>query len=355
MVSPIFLGSIYFPKFSLKASAIIRAQTWVRMMSFDWRLLDILADGEFHSGEELGELLAVSRAAIWKQLQKIEETLSLKLESAKGRGYRLVGGLELLSANRIAESISKSLPYSLHIVQQVDSTNRLAAEIAGKTAARGCVVLAEQQLAGRGRRGRKWISPFAQNIYCSLVWEFDAGAAALEGLSLAVGVGVVRALRTSGINNAALKWPNDVLHNQCKLAGILLEMTGDVSGRCQVVIGIGINVAMSNAVGTEFIDQPWTDAITAAGKYVSRNELAANVITQVLQLLTEFEAAGFSRFQSEWISLDYTFGKAVTVHIGDQAVFGTAAGVDVSGALGVDTDSGRQWFHGGEISLRVQS
>ncbi len=321
-------------------------------MSFDWRLLEILADGEFHSGEELGKLLSVSRAAIWKQLQKIEEALSLKLEPSKGRGYRLPGGLELLKREKIADAIPKSLLYSLHIVQQVDSTNRLAAELANQDSARGCVVLAEQQLAGRGRRGRKWISPFAQNIYCSLVWEFDSGVAALEGLSLAIGVGVVRALEAIGINGAALKWPNDVLHEGNKLAGILLEMTGDVSGRCQVVIGIGINVAMSK---NEAIDQPWTDATRAAGKYVSRNELAANLITQILQLLVEFEAQGFSKFRDEWAACDYTFGKPVTVHIGEQIVPGVSAGVDVDGALLVDTGTGRQSFHGGEISLRIQS
>lgn len=323
-------------------------------MSFDWRLLEILADGEFHSGEELGELLAISRAAIWKQLQKIEETLSLKLESVKGRGYRLTDRLELLDQKRIAQSVPKALPCSLHVVQQVDSTNRLAAELASKEMARGCVVLAEQQSAGRGRRGRKWISPFARNLYCSLVWEFDSGVAALEGLSLAVGVGVVRALQTSGVNDAVLKWPNDVLHNQRKLAGILLEMTGDVSGRCQVVIGIGINVAMSNAVDTEVIDQPWTDASTAAGKYISRNELAANLITQILQLLVEFEAVRFSKFHAEWTGLDCTYGKEVAMHVGEQIVCGIAAGVDATGALAVDTELGRQWFHGGEVSLRVR-
>lgn len=251
-------------------------------MSFDSRLLEILADGEFHSGEELGGALNISRAAIWKQLQKIENSLSLKFESVKGKGYRLPDGLELLNVERITDAIPKSLLYTLQITQQVDSTNRLAAELASQGSARTCIVLAEQQLAGRGRRGRKWISPFARNIYCSLVWEFNSGVAALEGLSLAVGVSVVRALHAIGINDAALKWPNDVLHNQRKLAGVLLEITGDISDRCQVVIGIGINVEMSRVMDVAVIDQPWTDAATAAGKYVSRNELAANLITQTV-------------------------------------------------------------------------
>jgi len=324
-------------------------------MSLNWQLLQVLADGEFHSGEELGEQLSISRAAVWKQLQKIEEELSLRFESIKGTGYRLQGGLELLSVERIRTIASPARPFALHIIEQVDSTNRLAAEFAAAGASSGFAVLAEQQLAGRGRRGRPWISPFARNIYCSLVWIFDSGIAALEGLSLVVGVAVVRALRASGIENAELKWPNDVLHDQRKLAGILLEMTtADVDGRCQVVIGVGINVAMAGTDESGRIDQPWTDAVTAAGRYVSRNELAANLISQLLGYLSRFEIEGFAPFREEWMSLDCARGKPVAVHVGDRVVHGTAAGIDASGALVIDTQVGRQLFHGGEVSLRVQ-
>jgi BirA family biotin operon repressor/biotin-[acetyl-CoA-carboxylase] ligase len=217
------------------------------------------------------------------------------------------------------------------------------------------VVLAEQQFAGRGRRGRRWISPFARNIYCSIVWQFDLGGAALEGLSLAIGVGVARALEASGVNGVMLKWPNDVLHEQRKLAGILLEVAGDVSGRCQVVIGVGINVSMSDVIDSVSIDQPWTDVNTAAGKSISRNELAANLITHLLKLLNEFTADGFRKFHEDWSRLDCANGKPVAVHVGEQIVHGIAAGIDMAGALAVDTELGRQWFHGGEISLRLQN
>lgn len=324
-------------------------------MSFDWRLLELLSDGDFHSGEEFGALLGVSRAAVWKQLQKMEEELAVQLESAKGRGYRLIGGLELLDEGQILRNIPNDLSYSLHLIRQTDSTNALAMDYARDGATRGCVVLAEQQLAGRGRRGRCWISPFARNIYCSVVWEFDSGAAALEGLSLAVGVGVIRALRELGVSDAFIKWPNDILHSQRKLAGILLEMAGDVSGCCQVVVGVGINVAMGNTDAAMAIDQPWTDVDTAAGRRISRNDLASALIVQLLRVLAEFESGGFGRFRSEWSEFDCTYRKAVTVHVGEQVLQGVAAGVDAGGALVVDTVSGRQLFHGGEVSLRVQS
>jgi BirA family biotin operon repressor/biotin-[acetyl-CoA-carboxylase] ligase len=328
------------------------------MMSLDLRLLQTLADGNFHSGEELGQLLGVSRAAIWKQLQKLEEFVDLQLESIKGKGYRLRGGIELLDAELIIPVVSepaKLLLHSLNIIEQVDSTNRLAIELAQKGASRGCVVLAEQQTAGKGRRGRLWVSPFARNIYCSVIWEFDAGAAALEGLSLAVGVAVAQALEVTDIHGVELKWPNDIVYEQRKLAGILIEMMGDASGRCQVVIGVGINIAMSDSIDASAIDQPWTDTNTIAGTIISRNQLTANLITQLLPLLAEFEAEGFASFQDAWSMLDCTKGKPIAIHFGERTLLGTAAGINVSGALAIDTETGRQWFHGGEVSLRLQN
>lgn len=327
-------------------------------MSFDLRLLRILADGNFHSGEELGQLLGISRAAIWKQLQKLEEIVDLQLESVKGKGYRLLGGVELLDTELIMPAVSapaKLLLHSLNIIEQIDSTNRLAIELAQKGAPRGCIVLAEQQTAGRGRRGRLWVSPFARNIYCSVIWEFDAGAAALEGLSLAVGVAVAQALTATGIHGIELKWPNDIVHERKKLAGILIEMMGDASGRCQVVIGIGINVAMSDSTDASAIDQPWTDTNTIAGTIISRNLLIGNLITQLLPLLTEFEVIGFAKFQDAWSMLDCTKGKPIAIHFGERMLFGTAAGINANGALAVDTEIGRQWFQGGEVSLRLQN
>ena len=130
-------------------------------------------------------------------------------------------------------------------------------------------------------------------------------------------------------------------------------MTGDVSGRCQVVIGVGINVTMAGLKDLVSIDQSWTDANTAAGKTISRNTLSANLITQLLLLLAEFEAEGFAGFHSDWAVLDCTNGRAVTIHIGENTVSGIAVGIDNDGALAVDTELGRQWFHGGEVSLRV--
>lgn len=317
------------------------------------QLLQLMSDGEFHSGEELGRVLAVSRAAIWKQLQKLE-ALGLPLESVRGRGYRLPGGLELLNRDEILAGLGPDVISSvaeLELFESIDSTNRQALARAATGNGHGYICTAEQQTAGRGRRGRRWTTPFAASVSLSVVWQFDGGAAALEGLSLAVGTAVVAALGEQGVSNARLKWPNDVLSDGRKLAGILLEMAGDPAGRCQVVIGIGVNVSLPQ-IATADIDQPWIDANSAAGRTVSRNRLLAAILNHLLPLLQEFERHGFAAFRQRWLELDAYAGRQITLHQGDEVITGTAVGVDATGALLVETPLGCRSFNGGEVTVR---
>jgi len=326
-------------------------------MSASLLLLKLLSDGEIHSGEELSATVGVSRTAIWKQLQKLQEATGLRLESIKGRGYRLAGGVELLDKEQVISALApqaRDFLAVLDVRDQVDSTNTIALQELQVDGKNGYVIVAEQQLSGRGRRGRKWVSPYGCNIYCSTIWQFQNGAVALEGLSLAVGVAVARALKAMGVSDIKMKWPNDVVWKERKLAGILLEMAGDAAGHCQVVIGIGINVSMAGSVVDAVIDQPWADVNTAAGIPVSRNRLLASLLSELLPALAEFEAKGFAAFQAAWQVMDMMLGRSVSVHLGERIVIGTAAGVGENGALAVDTDLGRQWFHGGEVSLRLR-
>ena len=312
-------------------------------------LLAVLADGQFHSGDDLGKLLGVSRTAVWKQLKKVED-LGLSLKSIKGKGYCLPGGLDLLSMSVLKENLSLQageLISELEIVNVINSTNTLAM---GRT--KGYVCTAEQQTAGRGRRGRHWASPYASNLYFSMVWEFSSGAAALEGLSLAVGVVVVEALNKAGVVDVELKWPNDILHGGRKLAGILLEMTGDASGLCQVVVGIGLNVQMSQQTA-ESISQPWVDIKTIYGKSISRSELLAVMLSELMPMLASFERNSFSSYRDRWLLLDAYAGKEVMLSLGQDVVMGKARGVDTSGAILIDTALGRRKFNGGEVSLRL--
>lgn len=317
------------------------------------RLLQLLADGDFHSGEDLGRALGISRTAVWKQLQKLESQ-GMAVESVRGRGYRLPGGVELLDRERIFARLDAGVPSwisEFDLRESVDSTNRQALLRAAEGGAWGYVCAAEQQSAGRGRRGRSWSTPYGASISLSVVWEFQGGAGALEGLSLAVGTAVVSALQRQGVTGAQLKWPNDVLCQRRKLAGILLEMVGDPAGCCQVVVGIGVNVALPAAIGRN-IDQPWIDACTAAGAPVSRNVLLADILNHLLPLLREFERDGFGAFRQRWTELDAYRGENIVLQIGDEMVVGTAAGVDGCGALLVDTPMGRRSFNGGEVSVR---
>lgn len=318
----------------------------------EYRLLNILCDGHYHSGGELGEALGVSRTAVWKQIKKLE-SLGLNLESIKGRGYRIPGGLDLLSKECIlgllVPSVSEALG-NFDVLATVDSTNRQAMSCA-QGGAQTYLCVAEQQTAGRGRRGRIWQSPYGRNLYFSLAWTFQGGASVLEGLSLAVGVAVVKALRIAGVEGLALKWPNDILYDNKKLAGILLEMTGDAEGPCKLVVGIGLNVSMPCAEA-EKIDQAWVNLKDISPALPSRNKVLALIINELVPLLSNYEEKGFSAYHKDFLDLDAYKGMPVYIKQGSKVVIGLGAGVDSTGALLMDTDQGREVFNGGEISLR---
>lgn len=315
------------------------------------KILDLLADGKFHSGEELGLLLGVSRAAVWKHLQKLER-LGICLQSIKGKGYCIEGGLDLLDANKIASYRLSNIPLEINLFPEVDSTSSYLMRHDNPAMQ---VCLAESQSAGRGRRGRQWISPFAQNIYCSCGWGFEGGVAALEGLSLVVGLVVTRVLKRHGILGVQLKWPNDILYQAQKLAGILIEMRGDPAGYCEVVIGIGINVAMG-AENAQAITQAWIDLRTILAQQglapISRNLLVAALIDELVSVLSIYEREGFAGYRSEWESLNAHAGQTVELHNGTLVHSGVCTGVTEMGALILETVHGREVFHGGELSLR---
>ena len=249
-------------------------------------LLPLLADGEFRSGQDLAEALGVSRTAVWKQVNKLASETGLVIDSVKGRGYRIPGGIELLDAEQVTaalQPLASRLLTSLVLLESVDSTNAEALRRAEAGDSSGLVCSAEQQTAGRGRRGRQWVSPFASNLYLSLLRKFDQGAAALEGLSLAVGVAVARALEAAGMPAVQLKWPNDILFDGAKLGGVLLEMIGDAAGPCKVVIGVGLNVVMP-AEAARGIDQDWTDIRSVAGSaHPRRNALLAALLNELVR------------------------------------------------------------------------
>lgn len=315
-------------------------------------LLQLLGDGKNHSGQELANVLNVSRTAIWKQLAKLEG-LGLELLSQSGKGYCLVGGLELLDDARIRASLTplaSAYLSQLRLLTSIDSTNAFLMAQPPSSGITAC--LAEYQTAGRGRRGRQWVSPFASNIYLSLRLSIDSGLGAFEGISLAIGVAVVRALRDLGVSDLQLKWPNDVLWFGKKLGGILIEVVGDPSGACHLVVGLGLNVKTEKSMA-QAIDQPWValDSILAAP--VSRNQVVSRLLNHILPLLGTYEAQGFTAYKVEWESLNAHAHQSVALLMGATQTTGIVRGVNSSGALLLETDKGLEVFHGGEVSLRA--
>ncbi len=325
-------------------------------MSLQYALLQLLGDGQFHSGEDLAKTLGVTRAAIWKQLKELQTQFQLDIHSVRGRGYRLVEAIELLDAKIIQQAWQTAYPNAkLNIMVSVDSTNQYLLQQTSDDLSSPAIVLAEYQTAGRGRRGKTWVSPFGNNIYLSMRYQFKQNVGQLMGLSLAVGVAVSRVLTKLGIHDIQLKWPNDVLYQGKKLCGILLEMQGESHGPQTVIAGVGLNIKLPNSVA-DSIDQPWIalDSIVS-GMTLSRNELASQLIKEMLDSFVSFEQQGLTPFRQAWQQQDKVINKKVNLLLGERIVQGIARGVDEQGALLVETESGIQRFYSGEVSVRLES
>ncbi|HEX7030625.1 MAG TPA: bifunctional biotin--[acetyl-CoA-carboxylase] ligase/biotin operon repressor BirA [Gammaproteobacteria bacterium] len=313
------------------------------------RLLGLLADGHFHSGQALGAALGVSRGAIWKQVSALG-ALGVDVFRVPGRGYRLARPLELLDRDRILAGLgnpARKRLAELFLLDSVNSTNTFLRERDHDGVA-ACI--AEHQQAGRGRRGRDWISPFGANLYLSLDWPFASLPPDFAALGLAAGVAARRALVDIGCGNIQLKWPNDIYANGAKLGGILLEMRGEPPGPCRVIAGIGINVAMPEAAARD-VDQPWTD-LSRLIEAPSRNALAARLLDRWIAAFDAFERDGFAGFRAEWRDADLLAGCEVEVADGRQCLSGRARGVAADGALELETATGLQRVVAGDASLR---
>lgn len=320
------------------------------------RLLNLLADGRFHSGTELARLLGVSRSAIWKHLRTLDE-LGVEAVAVSGKGYKLHWPLQLLNRRQIdaqLEPRAQALISELEIYPALASTNGYLSALAQQSRAAGRVCLAEYQSAGKGRRGRGWISPFGHNIYLSILWRYQNGPGAIAGLSLALGVAVVRALSRAGAEEVGLKWPNDIYWRDRKLAGILIEVSGESSGPCHAVIGLGLNLYLPESQA-EPIEQAWVDLRQIMGEAVmqQRNRLVALLLNEMLPVIADFETRTLQSFIDDWRSLDCMRGKAVSVYIGEQAFTGVVRGIDRQGLLLLEDDAGKlHAFASGEVSFK---
>ena len=257
--------------------------------------------------------------------------------------------MELLEAAQIWAALSTNNQQHLahlDILDSVESTNSYAFAQQNKAVPYAC--LAEYQTAGRGQHGRQWVSPYASGLCLSLKHRYTNLNQPLSGLNIALAVTVARVLLNLGASEVGLKWPNDVIWQGRKLAGLLLE-SRYYRKEYEIVIGIGMNVKMPQ-METEVITQAWVDLCTVLGHSISRNKLAAMLIEQCLDTLNNYPQLGLVAFLDDWHKFDLSYGKTVTLKIPHKGfVTGTAWGINELGALRVD----EQYYASGEVSLRL--
>jgi BirA family biotin operon repressor/biotin-[acetyl-CoA-carboxylase] ligase len=315
-------------------------------------VLCLLAAGTPLSGPMLARRLGISRAAVWKQIDALRRA-GLEIVS-DARGYRLVRPLDLLDAAPIRAGLSTALQRRVGTIEnhwRLDSTSselaRRAADLPDLS-----FLFADWQRAGRGRRGRQWLSPPASNLQFSCLKHFAGSFAALSGLSLAVGIAAARALEDCGVGDVALKWPNDLVHRDAKLGGILVELGGEFMGPCHAIIGIGINVCLPEAV-RRTLDRPCADLTElCGGEPPSRNQLATALIAQLAMELDAFDRSGFGACAAAWSKCDALAGRSVRVEEARGQIEGIAEGVDARGALRVRTAAGLQIIDSGDVTVR---
>ncbi|MEZ0585065.1 bifunctional biotin--[acetyl-CoA-carboxylase] ligase/biotin operon repressor BirA [Erwinia sp. STN24] len=311
------------------------------------KLVAILADGEFHSGEQLGERLGMSRAAINKHIQTLKEW-GIDVFTVTGKGYSLSGPIQLLNEETILSQLDQG---GLAVIPVIDSTNQYLLDRM-TTLQSGDACVAEYQQAGRGRRGRQWFSPFGSNLYLSMYWRLEQGPLAAMGLSLVIGIVTAEVLQALGASDVRVKWPNDLYLNDRKLAGILVELTGKAGDAANIVIGTGINLAMRSP-DASVVNQAWIN-LEEAGVTIDRNKLAASLVNNMRGSLQLFEREGLAPFIERWSKLDNFLNRPVKLLIGDREIPGIARGIDQQGGLILEQDGVRKSWVGGEISLRPQ-
>lgn len=321
------------------------------------RVFTQLAAGQFVSGETLAKRLGVSRSAVWKAVGTLK-ALGATVHGVRNRGYRLASGGEPLDAAMIRAALpaaARARLARLDTAWSLDSTNTRLLARPNPAAGVAEVLLAEHQSRGRGRRGRAWLAPPGGGICLSLSWTFEQVPADLGALGLAIGVCVLRALAECGVPGPRLKWPNDILLNERKLGGILIDLRAESAGPACVVIGVGLNVALGATLAKQIAASglPATDLRAAGLEPASRNRLAAALIAACVAGLAEFGRHGLRSFVEEWRAADVLRGKAVDVHTADGVARGVARGIDVHGALLIERVQGVQRFLSGDVTVRA--
>jgi len=316
-------------------------------------VLDRLADGRVHSGQRLADDCGISRAAVAKQVARLRAA-GWPIVARRGHGYRLRPSAAPLRREALAAGLAPVADRvtTLDVLEQVDSTSSWLERAGVPDGGRVRICIAEQQTAGRGRRGRRWYAGPGVAATFSLGRCFDRSPSDLLGLSLVVGVALADVLSGEGIPGIRLKWPNDVVVQGAKLAGILVELSGESAGPARAIVGVGLNHDLGESAAA--VGQPATDVVRLLDPAPDRSALAGRCMASLVGALDRFERAGFAPLQDAWRQYDALAGQAVRVDTGGRAIDGIAEGIDPSGALVVQTPGGRRRFLSGEVSVRAR-
>jgi len=319
------------------------------MVSVMYAVLQRLSHEAFTSGESVASLLGCSRATVHNALQEAGK-LGIVVHAVQGRGYRLAAPMDWLDPGRLKASL-EARGIHFHYFERTASTNTFLLEEARRDGRHRTAAVAEWQTEGRGRRGRSWQGSLGNSLTFSFLWRSARPAAELSGLSLAVGTVLVGALQRLGLGRARVKWPNDIVVEGEKLAGVLIELSGDVLGPSAAVIGVGINLRGSESL-TQALGQPVTDLCRHLGQ-VDRNALFLALVQSLDESLALFEREGFAPFHRAWDGCHAHHEQQVDILSGPgERISGVALGVDEQGALLLKTPAGVRRFHSGEVSLR---
>jgi BirA family transcriptional regulator, biotin operon repressor / biotin---[acetyl-CoA-carboxylase] ligase len=316
-------------------------------------IVDILNDGQYHDGSTMGDRLNMTRSAVWKTIRKLE-AYDIKIDSIKGKGYALLEPLILLDQKKIKKKLCTE-KIDISIFECIDSTNDYLKLKTFPHNQSIKICLAEQQTRGKGRFNREWYSPFGQNIYLSCIYPFRKDISELAGLSLVASLAIVKTLQTYGLSDHLYaKWPNDVVYQNKKLSGCLIEIQAESHGASHAIIGVGINVNMLN--DDHHIQQTWTSMRKILAQYIDRNELCARLITHFLDHLQQFAARGFTPFAEEWMQADSLMNKIITLKNFDEKITGKVMGINDKGHLLLRLENGTvRSFSSGDTSIVKKS
>ena len=323
-------------------------------MTTDAKILSALrANTDGVSGAQLAEQLGISRAAVWARIDELRK-LNYDIAASPHFGYRLVSAPDALHADDLLARLgeTKVVGRDIRVFEETTSTNDVIEKLARDGVKEGAVVFAESQTKGRGRLGRKWMSPTRKGLWFSVLLRPNLQPQETTQLTVASATALRRAIHSVTGLSAEIKWPNDLLIGGKKVVGILTEMSAEVDRVRHVILGIGVDVNQDAAEFPVELRKIATSLKIEAGGEISRAELATEILRELDVDYVRICGGKFSQVADEWEAGCATIGKKVSVQMGSRLIRGCAEALDDDGALLVRTEHGHlERVIGGDVTL----